>query len=326
MKHLLIPVLIAFLSVSIVKAQIPDTLRFLHTSDPHTIFYPDEFHPVLSDPRVVNKNAGDSLIRFFNSIPKLLNADAVIVTGDLIYFYEGLTKSKTYLAGQVEQFKSLYDKCPVPLYLTLGNHDISRYNVNEAQTLKATSQFIADRARACWIRNIPCFYNGTYYSREFQIGKAKYHFIFLENGFSVDGGRIIEKSQLDWFREEMKNSGSDPVVLLFHSYFSVGDNNNDGIYFARDKSTVWPSEKQCSEGFLKILNESENIKALIVGHGHSNIFEKIHFPGGNDIYQVETGSVTEKTNYWRLLQFTDKEIIISKPGSRKTEVRISLGK
>ena len=326
MKHILIPVLITILSISGIMAQKSDTLRFLHTSDPHTIFYPDEFHPVLSSPKVVNRNAGDSLIRFFNTITKQLNADAVVITGDLIYFYEGLTKSKTYLAGQVEQFKFLYDQCPVPLYLTLGNHDVSRYNINEAQTLKASYQYIADRARACWIRNIPCFYNGVYYSKEFRVGKVNYHFIFLDNGFSVDGGRVIEKSQLDWFREEMKNTGKDPVILFFHSYFTLGDNNDDGIYFGRDKSAKWPNEKQCSEGFLKILNESKNIKALIVGHGHSNIFEKINFPGGNDIYQIETGSVTEKAVNWRLLQFTDNQIVISKPGSRKTEVRISLGK
>ncbi len=267
----------------------------------------------------------DSLERFFDSIPRQAKADAVVITGDVLDMFEGETKSHQLLANQIEQFRSLYDKCPVPLYLTLGNHDLTKYIVRDIDSSVVESQTSAERARASWIRNIPCFHDGTYYTKVFQVGKANYHFVFLDNGYSLhDGGRVIDKVQLDWLQEQVANAGSEPIILFFHIYFSVGDINGDGIFFKENGSTHWPSEKQCSEGFLKILNDKRNIKAMVVGHGHSNVFEGIHFPGGHTIYQIETGSVTEGSMNWRLFQCTENGIVVSRPGSRKTELTIDL--
>ncbi len=285
----------------------------------------DECHPLLPKKHFVVRCGVDSVEAFFKSIPRQVKADAVIITGDVLDMYEGETKSHKLLADQVEQFRALYDNCPVPLYLTLGNHDLTKYVVHDADSSIIESQTSADRARACWIRNTPCFHDGTYYSRMFPVGKTNYHFIFLDNGYSLhDGGRIIDKVQFDWLKEQVSNAGGEPVILFFHIYFSVGDINGDGIYFKEHGQLDWPTAKQCSDGFLKLVNENPNIRAMVVGHGHSNIFEGIRFPAGQTVYQIETGSVTEGSQNWRLFQFTENSIVVSHPGSRKVEIKIDL--
>ncbi len=71
-----------------------------------------------------------------------MDADAVIVTGNLIDYYEAaVDKPDGEMVGnQVEQFKSLYDLCPVPLHLTLGNHDITTYWINEKDSSNMQTQ------------------------------------------------------------------------------------------------------------------------------------------------------------------------------------------
>jgi UDP-2,3-diacylglucosamine pyrophosphatase LpxH len=306
-------------------SQYADTLSILHTSDLHIVYDIDECHPALVAKHSIAKGSVDSLERFFNSIPRQMKADGVVITGDILDFYEGETKSHKLLANQIEQFRSLFDKCPVPLYLTLGNHDITQYVIRDHDSSVVESQTSAERARASWIRNIPCFHDGSYYAKVFRVGRVNYHCIFLDNGYSLhDGWRVIDKVQLDWFQEQVAKAGNEPIILFLHIYFSVGDINGDGIFFKEKGPLNWPSEKQCSEGFLRILNEKKNIKAMVVGHGHSNVFEGIHFPGGHTIYQIETGSVTEGFTNWRLFQCTEKGIVVSRPGSRKTELTIDL--
>jgi hypothetical protein len=112
--------------------------------------------------------------------------------------------------------------------------------------------------------------------------------------------------------------------LFFHIYFSVGDINGDGIFFKEHGPLDWPTAKQCSDGLLKLVNENPNIKAMVVGHGHSNIFEGIRFPAGQIVYQIETGSVTEGSLNWRVIQCTENNIVVYHPGSSKAEIRIDL--
>jgi len=71
-----------------------------------------------------------------------MDADAVIVTWDLIDYNEtAVDKPNGEMVGnQVEQFKSLYDLCPVPLHLTLGNHDITTYWIDEKDSSKMQTQ------------------------------------------------------------------------------------------------------------------------------------------------------------------------------------------
>jgi hypothetical protein len=186
-----------------------------------------------------------------------------------------------------------------------------------------TTQVYADRARASWIRNVSVFKNGTYYAELIKVENTTYHFVFLDNGYSLrDGGRMIDKTQLDWLQNQMDKVGNDPVLLFFHIYFPVGDINGDSLCFRKDKALNWPGEKDCSSGLLKVLNEHKNIKAMFVGHQHNNVWEGINFPAGHKIYQVMTSTLDRSRNNWRMIELLKDTVIISKPGSNEKEIEI----
>ncbi len=315
----------SMLSALAMRGQGRDTLAILHTSDTHLIFAPWEYPSALVRSFSGNPNSIDSLERFFKTTPGRLQADAVVITGDILACFEGESASGEMLDSQVDRFRAVYDECPVQLLLTLGNHDISSYSLRKNDSSIVTSQTGAGRARAAWIRKIPCFADGCYYERIFRVGKARYHLLFLDDAYSLhDGGRRLDKTQLDWLNERVQEAGEEPVVLFHHIYFPIGDVNHDGVAFDSRNPVEWPDEKQCREGFLKVLNEHRNIVLLVVGHGHENVFEKIGFPSGNSIYQVETGSVTEGSGNWRLLRCTEDGIIVSEPGGEETEISVQL--
>ncbi len=306
-------------------AQSPDTVTLLHTSDTHLVFEPAAYRPFLAAYFTAGRRSTDSLERFFQTVPRAVSADAVVITGDILAGFEGETPSGEMRAQQVEQFWPLVDRCPVPLFLTLGNHDISSYTALRPDSGVVNTQTEVGRARASWIRNIPCFADGTWYEHLFVAGGTRYHCLFLDDGYSLhDGGRRLEKTQVDWLNDRLNRAGTDPVIVFHHIYFPIGDVNGDGVVFDARKPVDWPSEKDCAEGFLRALNEHPNVRALIVGHGHENVFEKIHFPAGHSIWQVETGSATESADNWRLLRLTRDSILISAPGSRHTQVSIDI--
>ena len=110
--------------------------------------------------------------------------------------------------------------------------------------------------------------------------------------------------------------GEDPVVLFLHKYLPVGDKNGDGIAFGKAELS-WPDEASCGNGLLRMLNERQNIVAMFVGHGHKNVIEVIEFPSGHQVIQSDPGN-------WRLLEFGEREIVISFSGSTQAEFRIPL--
>ncbi len=302
-----------------------DTLVILHTSDTHLVFEPGMFLPRLAESFTDHRLSTDSLERFLQTVPGREKADAVIITGDILACFEGETPSGQMHARQVEQFRPLYDRCPVPLFLTLGNHDISSYAAFRPDSGIVTAQTEAGRARASWVRNIPCFADGTWYEHDLTVEGTRYHCLFLDDGYSLhEGGKRLEKMQVDWLNDRLDRAGKDPVIVFHHIYFPIGDVNGDGVAFDARKPVDWPSEKDCSEGFLRALNEHPNVKALIVGHGHENVFEKIRFPAGHGVWQVETGSVTEASANWRLIRLSGSSILISRPGSRNTQISIDI--
>jgi hypothetical protein len=59
---------------------------------------------------------------------------------------------------------------------------VTSFWVNSDSTY-TNNQFHAEWARAAWIRNTPCFKNGTYYSRVLKIDTTVFRLIFLDNGY-----------------------------------------------------------------------------------------------------------------------------------------------
>ncbi len=296
---------------------------FLHISDTH-ICNLAGYDPVFINARRKLLNNAKNLKNFFTVELNNFDIDAVFLTGDYLDFYEAKAQNGNNISTQIEQFCCLYKLCPVPFYMTLGNHDISSYRVAVDSSIQH-HQFHSNRAKADWIRNYDCFRCGTYYSKTVQAGSRKIRFIFLDNGYDLfdeENGNLLDKPQLDWLEHQAAGAENELILLFMHQYFPVGDTNGDGIAFSK-KMEKWPNPDICNKGFLKLINDSKSIVAAFVGDGHKNIVEEIDFPGGGKFYQIETAGFSENPNNWRIIKISD-EILVSRPGSRETELRIVL--
>jgi len=297
-----------------------EVLRILLLTDVHFCNLVG-YEPVFVTAREHYGNSGDRLAEFLTTQPRKQEADAVVITGDLIDYFEAETEKGAWLDTQIEQFNSICYQSPLPVFMTLGNHDIASYWIEE--TAKQSFQIHAHKARAAWIRNISCFREGTYYARDYIVGATHYHLLFLDNGYSLGNGAYLDKTQLDWLNYQLKTAGDEPVVIFMHKYLSVADYNNDGVVFNARKS-IPIDEHACARGFLKTLNDNKNIKAVFVGHGHRNVSEMIPFPAGHKILQMETSAFAADPNHWRRLDFFESKINISKCGEEKVEVELNI--
>jgi UDP-2,3-diacylglucosamine pyrophosphatase LpxH len=285
-----------------------DTLTVIHITDTH-ICNLAGYQPEFAKARHHYGSGSNPLKKFFKNIPRKVNGDMVIVTGDLIDFYEAETEAGPMLATQIEQFASLQNFCPVPLLLTLGNHDITSYWFEESGSTIRSFQYLAEEARACWTRNFFSFQQGTFYKHTLDVGKISYQLLFLDNGYSLQNGSFLDKIQLDWLNFQVKSAGQNPVIIFMHKYLPVPDFNRDGVIFS-EKSQMPVNDSTCSRGFLKILNENKNIFALFAGHGHKNVVEDIPFPTGHRILETETAAFAQNENNWRLIKFTEKSVMV----------------
>ncbi len=293
-----------------------DTLTVLQMTDIHFCNLAG-YHPRFVEKRNHYGNVAETFQSFLKDKPKQVNADLVVITGDLIDYYEAETARGPWQATQVEQFVPMLSVCPVPVYLTLGNHDIASYWIVDNE--KDQFQVYVQRARADWIRNAPSFAQGTWYSRDVKVGNSEMHFIFLDNGYSLENGNYIEKIQLDWLKNDLKQSGDKPVIIFMHKYLPVKDYNNDGNVFNRDTQLEMTIEN-CSKDIFKILNDNSNIQALFTGHGHRSITEPIQFPAGHTILQIETAAFAQNTEkHWRVFKVTENSLILMETGGDRVE-------
>lgn len=314
-------VVLIFLSSSLFAQQKQDVLKILHLTDVH-ICNLTGYHPSFVAGREHYGNGIKPLTDFLKTQPKQMGVDAVIITGDLIDYFEAETEKGPWLATQVEQFVPIYNSSPVPVFMTLGNHDIASYWY-AGEPEKKNFQLNAHMARAAWIRNISCFQYGTFYSRKFTVGKTTYHFIFLDNGYSLGNGAYIDKPQLDWLNFQVKKAGENPVVIFMHKYFPTPDLDGDGNAFKADSDFAL-DEEACSKGLLNTLNKAKNVKAMFVGHGHKNISEMLKFPLGHEILQTETAAFAQNPNNWRRIDFYESKVVVYSGIGKKIELEIPL--
>jgi len=298
-----------------------DTLKIIHLSDIH-ICNLTGYDSVFVQLRQHYGNGAVSLAGFLAEKPRQTGAVAVIITGDLVDFYEAENEEEQLIDTQIEQFAPLYYDSPIPVYLTLGNHDISSYWIDDSSKIEQ-SQLKAEQAKAAWIRNISCFRQGTYYLRSFPAGETTYRCVFLDNGYSLGNGMYLDKRQLDWLEGILNKYANDPVLLFMHKYLPVSDLNKDGVSFT-SKAGIDLTTDTLASGLLRLLNGNENIKAIFCGHGHRNVSEWLVWPAGHKILQTETAGFAGDRNAWRLIKLTEDKLFVGLSGSEGTETHIDL--
>lgn len=301
-----------------------DTLKFLNLTDIHLILNPANYHSNFIQGRYKYfwENA-EPFKEFLKTNPLIKETDFMVITGDMVDFYEAETKDGELLGTQIEQFQNLLSSSiNSTVYLILGNHDITsypkgRYHQNNSAV-----------ARAEWIRNSPVFNQGTYYSRMYSVGETVYRLIFLDNAYF--SGRtnkehadfVIDRYQLDWLRAQLNESAEDKEIIFMHMPLPLVGKNEETNSI--DISYEEYLDKTNTRDFLNIIKESENSSApiIIAGHWHVNNITRFNFSEEFNFYQILTGAFGNDVNNWRLVKLTDSSIIISEPGESKHELII----
>jgi 3',5'-cyclic AMP phosphodiesterase CpdA len=241
----------------------------------------------------------------------------VVITGDLLDFYEAPAEKGAMRAGEVEAFAQLVRSSAVPLWLVAGNHDLSSYWFQGTEFMSGRHN--AQQARATWIRNVRGFENGTWYSLIRRVGKTTYRLLFLDNAYGADvPGDLADQAQLSWLNWQLAQGKGDTNLIFMHIPLTVGDTNGDGVRFSAPPPG-WPFPDTYQRGLMKILNENPSVVALFVGHQHRNVIEDMPFPAGHRITQIQTGNLQVDSGNWRVVSLTEKEMSVSAPGSSNTK-------
>lgn len=318
--------LLMFFYVSMALPQVmtsgdADTITFIHVTDPHVCNLTG-YHPFFTEKR---KHFGNNILTFpdfLKSVPDKQNVDFVIVTGDNIDYYEAETEKGGALDTQVEQYSRLLDNCKKPVYLTLGNHDIASYKVIPGPAVGNT-QLYAERARAAWMRNIPCFKEGTYYSHLFRIDTVTFRLIFLDNAYysteEISDGVlpfVVDPFQLRWLDDQLQASPSDVEIILMHIPLPYGKVVENKIL--TEPLSIY-SAKTKTYNLLSVMEKNSSTRIIFAGHKHVNLINNYILPDGDNLTQVLTGAFGYDTANWRIIKMTGDNILVSFPGSERTE-------
>ena len=161
------------------------------------------------------------------------------------------------------QFLRVLKKSKVPVFLTLGNHDITSYSWDN--NTRVSGQNNAGKARAKWIRDVPPFKDGTYYSHKVSVGTTNYRLIFLDNSFyrfhSEEKVEIpyLDKPQLHWLRAQLLESPNDVEIILMHIPM------NPGMAGFAENNPIF-----------SLVSRQPSLKLLLVGHNHRSEIGRAH--------------------------------------------------
>jgi 3',5'-cyclic AMP phosphodiesterase CpdA len=330
MLLLLIPVLL-------IGRNKPDTISFIHITDTHFCNLAG-YHPVIVQGRQHYGEVTDPLISFFRSVPEKLHSDFIVITGDMIDYYEGETALGDMLDTQVEQFARLLQKTHIPVYLTLGNHDIASYMVDPESGRGLSHQYHAGHARAAWIRNVPCFRNGTYHSLTFQVNTTTYRLIFLDNAYYAPGrpadvSFTMDPYQLYWLDNELKKSDTDIEIVFLHMPL-INPEREDlaptlNKYFLDPDDTVaikheLKAPDKDTFDLFSVLRQNSSVRLVMSGHRHSSVTHEVHLSDDYSLTHLMTGAFGRDSRNWRQIQLTGSSIIISFPGDKRSQFVINL--
>ena len=303
-----------------------DTLTFIHISDVH-ICNLTGYHPAFVQKRLQFGNGINTYPGFLKTVPGKVNADFVVVTGDNIDYYEAETETGGMLDTQIEQYARILDNSQIPVYLTLGNHDIASYRITPGPWT-GNNQLQAGKARATWMRNVTCFKDGTYYSHVFDIDTTTFRLIFLDNSYystpEISDGELsfsVDPFQLKWLDDQMNASPSDIEIIFMHIPLPQGKPADDKIL---TEATSTYSSKTELFNLFSVVEKNSSSTLIFAGHNHINDINRYILPDGDILTQVRTGALGYDANNWRVIKITKDKILICQPGSTKTEFTITL--
>jgi hypothetical protein len=285
--------LLALAAAAAVWSADQQAVEFVHLSDVHVAKFKTA-HPGMAKELESKKDGVQHFFKALENLRRDVAPSFLLITGDLsdAYGYEGADGQMVH--GQLEVFKSIFDRSPIPIYPTLGNHDITQYHVAPDKPKATGDQTIAGDARREWRRAIPNFRDGTYYTFSKRAGATNYVFLMLDDG---DGPKLHPEyvaMHLAWIKQQIAAHPHDAVILVMHIPLA-------GANF-------WP-------GLKPVLADAPNVVLSIAGHRHNDGMEDVDL-GGRKLVQVRTAALFASENNWRKFRLREDRIEIFATGSK----------
>jgi hypothetical protein len=293
--RLRLAILLAWFSLAAPAAE--PALDFVHISDTHLADLADA-HPELAKMRAHPGAGGSTLRAVLARLAAPPSPAFVLLTGDILdaWSFDGPSGSPVH--GQVRLFKSAHDASKVPLFLTLGNHDIQRYGYNSETRKLVGDQSVAAEARREWSRTFQCFRRGTYYEFRKKVGRVSYRFLVLDNGDMDKDARFTE-AQVEWFREQLAAGSRDPIIVVMHVPFNERD------FFTQLKAAIAANPR---------------VVLALAGHRHVDEIGEIDL-GGRKLVQVLSPALRAGEDKWRLIRLFEDRIQVYAAGQKEQVVR-----
>ncbi|MFB3826798.1 MAG: metallophosphoesterase [Bryobacteraceae bacterium] len=232
------------------------------------------------------------------------SASFALITGDLTDAFSFTAADGGVVRGQVEAFRRATAKSPIPVFLTLGNHDIQHYGLAPGGAKPAADQWLAGAARASWIRTARCFREGTYYHLVKQAGRTRYVFLVLDNGYAASGSPerpavAMAHEQLYWLRASARANADAVLILAMH------------IPLGADAT---------SQAIRQAVAAAPNVALVLAGHNHRDQIEDLDL-GASRAVQVRTAALGYGTSNWRRIRLLEDGIEVYATGSRTQILR-----
>ncbi|MCU0226858.1 MAG: metallophosphoesterase [Bryobacterales bacterium] len=287
-----------------------ESVAFIHLTDPHVI-YPPGVHPRLLEMRKMFASTIATLPQDLDRIQRDGLGSFAFITGDLIDVYSFLAADGGIVDNQVEAFSRIVNNAPLPVYCTLGNHDVQHYGVYQDRLL--ADQSVVGPARAAWIRQLPCFQSGVYYAMHRTVGGVTYRIVALDNGFyghqpsylpKREAAYTFGRGQLDWLRRICADDPAEPLVLGIHI----------------------PPTGVMLEELTGALGKRTAPTVMLVGHLHNRQDVTEIKTADLTLYRVDTPGYCNSRDHWRQVRLLADRIqvgAVGKPG--EVQLTIPLG-
>lgn len=241
------------------------SVEFIQITDTH-VMQIEGIHPVLVPQRQANLATASQLEVWLEKLRPAPPA-FIIHTGDMLEAFRYDNAGGRPMEGQIERFLAIRKRSPAPMYLALGNRDVSWYRAADDRQLVVRDSAVTGEARAAWRRQADCFSSGTWYSFEKRAGAAAYLFAALDNGETSDKNFVDR--QLSWLRRLLADAKASALVLAVH--IPLGEN------------AFGESVKEILAGFEKPV-------LVLAGHRHTDAVEEMSAAPRR--VQVRTASFT----------------------------------
>lgn len=255
---------------------------FVQVTDTHVNDF-GSLTPKQAASMAAKKNANTCLetaLKHFGAAPA---PGFILITGDLIDAFENGRQAPT----PVNLLQALLKQSTVPVFPILGNHDLRHYEGDTAKRVVMT-----DEARKAWMKALPQFRGGTYYSFRKQVGHTGYLFLLLDDADLTKDNPKFTAAEFAWMKKQIGAHPTDTIIIAMHLPFPMAP---------------------IADELKALLAQTPNVALIIAGHRHIDALEQVD-AGSHHITQILTAALYRSADNFRRFRLKEDGIEVSETG------------